>query len=89
MSARVPRGERRETRGCLRAGRRRNRWRLAPASGGSNGSWPALEEALVDAPADPAAAGTLLTEGPIEEAVLDLLEDNVTRGVSVAVDGAG
>jgi len=33
---------------------------------------------------DPAQAGTLLTEGPIEEAVLDLLEDNVTVRVEVA-----
>ena len=39
---------------------------------------PALEQALVAAPADPASAGTLLTQGPIEEAVLDLLEENVT-----------
>jgi DNA topoisomerase-1 len=38
---------------------------------------PALERALVHAPADPAAAGTLLTQGPIEEAVLDLLEGGV------------
>jgi len=45
---------------------------------------PALEQALVDAPADPAQAGTLLTQGPIEEAVLDLLEDNVTVRVEVA-----
>ena len=45
---------------------------------------PALEQALVDAPADPAAAGTLLTQGPIEEAVLDLLEENVTLRVEVA-----
>jgi DNA topoisomerase IB len=35
----------------------------------------ALEAALVEAPADPAEAGTLLTQGPIEEAVLDLLGD--------------
>jgi len=35
----------------------------------------ALETALVAAPADPAEAGTMLTEGPIEEAVLDLLGD--------------
>ena len=35
----------------------------------------ALETALVAAPADPAEAGTLLTQGPIEEAVLDLLDD--------------
>ena len=39
---------------------------------------PALEQALVAAPADPGLAGTLLTQGPIEEAVLDLLEENVT-----------
>jgi DNA topoisomerase IB len=39
---------------------------------------PALERVLVDAPAEAAEAGTLLTQGPIEEAVLDLLEDNVT-----------
>ncbi len=45
---------------------------------------PALEQALVGAPADPAEAGTLLTQGPIEEAVLDLLEDNVTERVDVA-----
>ena len=45
---------------------------------------PALEQALVHAPADPATAGTLLTQGPIEEAVLDLLEDNVTVRVEVA-----
>jgi DNA topoisomerase IB len=45
---------------------------------------PALEQALVAAPADPAEAGTLLTQGPIEEAVLDLLEDNVTLRVQVA-----
>ncbi len=38
----------------------------------------------MDAPADPAQAGTLLTQGPIEEAVLDLLEDNVTVRVDVA-----
>ncbi len=36
---------------------------------------PALEVALVEAPADPAEAGTLLTQGPIEEAVLDLVDD--------------
>jgi len=34
----------------------------------------ALETALVAAPADPAEAGTLLTQGPIEAAVLDLLD---------------
>ncbi len=34
----------------------------------------ALEVAMVEAPADPAQAGTLLTQGPIEEAVLDLLD---------------
>ena len=45
---------------------------------------PALEQALVDAPADPAEAGTLLTQGPIEDAVLDLLEDDVTVRVDVA-----
>ena len=45
---------------------------------------PALEHALVGAPADPAEAGTLLTQGPIEEAVLDLLEDDVTVRVDVA-----
>jgi len=45
---------------------------------------PALEQALVSAPADPAQAGTLLTQGPIEEAVLDLLEDNVSVRVDVA-----
>ncbi len=39
---------------------------------------PALEQVLVAALAGPAEAGTLLTHGPIEEAVLDLLEDNVT-----------
>lgn len=39
---------------------------------------PALERAIVHAPSDPASAGTLLTQGPIEEAVLDLVEDNVT-----------
>lgn len=33
----------------------------------------ALEAAVVDAPADPAQPGTLLTQGPVEEAVLDLL----------------
>jgi DNA topoisomerase IB len=44
---------------------------------------PALERALVEAPADPGAAGTLLTQGPIEEAVLDLLEDNVTPPVEL------
>jgi DNA topoisomerase IB len=44
----------------------------------------ALEQALVGAPADPAEAGTLLTQGPIEDAVLDLLEDNVTVRVQVA-----
>jgi DNA topoisomerase I len=45
---------------------------------------PALELVLIAAPADPAEAGTLLTQGPIEEAVLDLLEDNVTLRVEVA-----
>ena len=45
---------------------------------------PALEQALVEAPADPAEAGTLLTQGPIEEAVLDLLEDNPTERVDLA-----
>jgi DNA topoisomerase-1 len=45
---------------------------------------PALEQALVGAPAEAAEAGTLLTQGPIEEAVLDLLEDNVTLRVEVA-----
>ena len=45
---------------------------------------PALEQALVGAPADAAEAGTLLTQGPIEAAVLDLLEDNVTVRVEVA-----
>jgi DNA topoisomerase I len=49
---------------------------------------PALEQALVGAPVDAAEAGTLLTQGPIEEAVLDLLEDNVTRRVQMAVDVA-
>jgi hypothetical protein len=38
----------------------------------------------VEAPADPAEAGTLLTQGPIEEAVLDLLEDNPTDRVELA-----
>ena len=45
---------------------------------------PALEQALVSAPAAAAEAGTLLTQGSIEEAVLDLLEDNVTLRVEVA-----
>jgi len=45
---------------------------------------PALERALVEAPAGAAEAGTLLTQGPIEDAVLDLLEDNVTEDVQVA-----
>ncbi len=45
---------------------------------------PALEEAMVTAPADPAAAGTLLTQGAIEEAVLDLLEENPTPLVELA-----
>jgi DNA topoisomerase-1 len=45
---------------------------------------PALEQALVGAPVDAAEAGTLLTQGPIEEAVLDLLEGNVTRRVQIA-----
>ncbi len=45
---------------------------------------PAVERALVDAPAGAAEAGTLLTQGPIEEAVLDLLEDDVTLRVQVA-----
>ncbi|MDQ3896851.1 MAG: DNA topoisomerase IB [Actinomycetota bacterium] len=45
---------------------------------------PALEQALVEAPADPAEAGTLLTQGPIEEAVLDLLEENDTGRVELA-----
>lgn len=45
---------------------------------------PALEQALVGAPAQAAEAGTLLTQGPIEEAVLDLLEDIVTLRVEVA-----
>ncbi len=35
---------------------------------------PALEVALIEAPTDPAEAGTLLTQGPIEEAVIDLLD---------------
>lgn len=39
----------------------------------------ALEIALVEAPADPARAGTLLTQGPIEDAVLGLLDDSDTR----------
>jgi DNA topoisomerase IB len=51
---------------------------------GGNTIAPALELALVDAPAEAAAAGTLLTQGPIEEAVLDLLEDNVTPRVELA-----
>jgi DNA topoisomerase IB len=45
---------------------------------------PAFEEALVAAPADPGQAGTLLTQGPIEEAVLDLLEDHMTERVGLA-----
>ncbi len=45
---------------------------------------PALEQALVEAPAEAAEAGTLLTQGPIEEAVLDLLEDNPTERVELA-----
>ena len=45
---------------------------------------PALEQALTDAPPDPAEAGTLLTQGPIEEAVLDLLEDNGAARVELA-----
>ena len=45
---------------------------------------PALEQALVETPADAAEAGTLLIQGPIEEAVLDLLEDNVTQRVGLA-----
>jgi len=40
---------------------------------------PALELAMAEAPADPAQAGTLLTQGPIEEAVLDLLDDASPR----------
>ena len=39
---------------------------------------------MVTAPADPAAAGTLLTQGAIEEAVLDLLEENPTPLVELA-----
>jgi len=35
---------------------------------------PALEVAMIEAPADPAEAGTLLTQGPIEEAVIHLLD---------------
>ncbi len=45
---------------------------------------PALEQALVESPSDPAEAGTLLTQGPIEEAVLDLLEDNRSDRVELA-----
>jgi DNA topoisomerase-1 len=45
---------------------------------------PALEEAMVTAPADPALAGTLLTQGAIEEAVLDLLEENESPLVELA-----
>jgi DNA topoisomerase IB len=45
---------------------------------------PALEQALVEAPVEAAEAGTLLTQGPIEEAVLDLLEDNATARVELA-----
>jgi DNA topoisomerase I len=45
---------------------------------------PALEEAMVTAPADPAMAGTLLTQGAIEEAVLDLLQENGSRLVELA-----
>jgi DNA topoisomerase I len=45
---------------------------------------PALEEAMVTAPADPALAGTLLTQGAIEEAVLDLLEENGSALVELA-----
>jgi DNA topoisomerase IB len=51
---------------------------------GGNTIAPALEQALVEAPADPAEAGTLLTQGPIEDAVLDLLEDTVTPRVELA-----
>jgi len=46
----------------------------------------ALEVAMVEAPSDPAPAGTLLTQGPIEEAVLDLLDG--VGNASVANDGA-
>jgi len=35
----------------------------------------ALETALVAVPADPAVAGTLLTQGPVEDAVIELLGD--------------
>ncbi|MDQ4068367.1 MAG: DNA topoisomerase IB [Actinomycetota bacterium] len=45
---------------------------------------PALEQALVEEPAKAAEAGTLLTQGPIEEAVLDLLEDNPSDRVELA-----
>jgi len=41
----------------------------------------ALETAMIEAPADPAQAGTLLTQGPIEDAVLDLLDDSRSRTV--------
>jgi len=51
---------------------------------GGNTIASALEQALVEEPPDPAVAGTLLTQGPIEEAVLDLLEDNVTERVELA-----
>jgi len=46
---------------------------------GGNTIAPALEQALVGVPADPAEAGTMLTQAPIEEAVLDLLEDQTTH----------
>jgi DNA topoisomerase-1 len=55
---------------------------------GGNTIAPALEQALVGAPADAAEAGTLLTQGPIEEAVVDLLEDQATPRVE-RVDLAG
>ena len=42
---------------------------------------PALEQSLVGAPADAAEAGTMLTQAPIEAAVLDLLEDQATHRV--------
>ncbi len=35
---------------------------------------PALEVALIEAPADPAQTGTMLTQGAIEEAVIDLFD---------------
>jgi DNA topoisomerase IB len=45
---------------------------------------PALEQALVGGPVEPGEAGTLLTQGPIEEAVLDLLEEQMTERIELA-----